>query len=158
MEPAKSQPVADIAEQVGGHDTRLWRFIRHYVDEARLYEDYMGVKAIGIDGTAASPWPPAWRSATVGDVTPGGGAHTVERFAEDSMDRNGGPDRARPVTCDMGPGFAEGIRDHLPAAAKIIDRFHVARHVNAILEGLNGIIQHVKTRARGFRNMDCSSP
>lgn len=28
------------------------------------------------------------------------------------------------------------------------------RYTNAILEGLNGIIQHVKTRARGFRNMD----
>ena len=43
VELAKSQPVADIAEQVGEHDTRLWRFIRHYVDEARLYEDYTGV-------------------------------------------------------------------------------------------------------------------
>ena len=28
------------------------------------------------------------------------------------------------------------------------------RYTNAILEGLNSIIQHVKTRARGFRNMD----
>ena len=27
-------------------------------------------------------------------------------------------------------------------------------YTNAILEGLNSIIQHVKTRARGFRNMD----
>ena len=34
------------------HDTRLWRFIRHYVDEARLYEDYTGVEAIGIDETS----------------------------------------------------------------------------------------------------------
>lgn len=31
------------------------------------------------------------------------------------------------------------------------------RYTNAILEGLNSIIQHVKTRARGFRNMDYSS-
>ena len=30
MEPAKSQPVTDIAEQAGEHDTRPWRFIRHY--------------------------------------------------------------------------------------------------------------------------------
>ena len=29
VELAKSQPVADIAEQVGEHDTCLWRFIRH---------------------------------------------------------------------------------------------------------------------------------
>ena len=48
VELAKSQPVADIAEQVGEHDTRLWRFIRRYVDEARLYEDYTGVEAIGV--------------------------------------------------------------------------------------------------------------
>ena len=30
------------------------------------------------------------------------------------------------------------------------------RCANAILEGLNGIIRHVKTRSRGFRNMDHS--
>ena len=48
----KASRVADIAEQVGEHDTRLWRFIRHYVDEARLYEDYTGVEAIGIDETS----------------------------------------------------------------------------------------------------------
>lgn len=37
--------------QVGEHDTRLWRLVRHYVDEARPYGDYTGVQAIGIDGT-----------------------------------------------------------------------------------------------------------
>ena len=47
VELAKTQPVADVAAQVGEHDTKLWRFIRHYVDEARLYEDYTGVEAIG---------------------------------------------------------------------------------------------------------------
>lgn len=31
------------------------------------------------------------------------------------------------------------------------------RCANAIFEGLNGIIQHVETRSRGFGNMDCSS-
>lgn len=31
VELAKSQPVADVAVQVGEHDTRLWRLIRHYV-------------------------------------------------------------------------------------------------------------------------------
>lgn len=29
-------------------------------------------------------------------------------------------------------------------------------YTNAILEGLNSIIQHAKTRSRGFRNMDHS--
>ena len=52
VELAKSQPVADVAEQVGEHDTRLRRFIRHYVQEARLCEDHTGVEAIGIDETS----------------------------------------------------------------------------------------------------------
>lgn len=58
------------------------------------------------------------------------------------------------MTCDMSLGFAEGVCQWLPNAAKIIDWFHVIKHANVILEGLNSIIQHVKTRARGFRNMD----
>lgn len=58
------------------------------------------------------------------------------------------------MACDMSLGFAEGVRQWLPNAAKIIDKFHMIKHANVILEGLNSIIQHVKTRARGFRNMD----
>ena len=57
------------------------------------------------------------------NVTPGKDAHTVERFAGDFMDHNGDPDRVRLVACDMGLGFAKGIRQWLPNAAKIIDRF-----------------------------------
>ena len=52
VELAKSQPVADVAVQVGEHDTRLWRLIRHYVDEAMPYGDYTGVEAISIDETS----------------------------------------------------------------------------------------------------------
>ena len=52
VELAKSQPVADVAERVGKHDTRPWRLIRHYVDEARLYEDCTGVETIGVDETS----------------------------------------------------------------------------------------------------------
>lgn len=135
VELAKRQPVADIAEQVGGHDTRPWRFIRHYVGEARLYEDYTGVKAIGIDETSRK----GHRYITmVTDLVernviclvPGKDSTTVKRFEDDFMAHNGDPNRVRLVTCDTGPGFAKGIRDHLPNAAKVIDRFHVIKHAN----------------------------
>lgn len=135
VEPAKSQPVADIAEQVGEHDTRPWRFIRHYMDEARLYEDYTGVETIGIDETSHR----GHRYITVvADLTernvicvaPGKDSTTVKRFADDFMAHNGDPDRVRLVTCDMRPGFARGIRGRLPDAAKTIGRFHVVKHAN----------------------------
>ena len=37
---------------VGEHDTRLWRFIHHYVDTARALVDYSEVTAIGMDETS----------------------------------------------------------------------------------------------------------
>lgn len=147
VELAKSQPVADIAEQVGEHDTRPWRFIRHYMDEARLYEDYTGVETIGIDETSHR----GHRYITVvADLTernvicvaPGKDSTTVKRFADDFMAHNGDPNRVRLVTCDMDLGFAKGIRDHLPNAARTIDKFHVIKHANEAVDKVR------KTEAR----------
>lgn len=139
VELAKTQPVADIAEQVGEHDTRLWRFIRHYVDEARRYKDYTGVEAIGIDETSRR----GHRYITVvADlvernvvcVVPGKDSSTVGRFARDFMDHNGDPGRVRLAACDMSLGFAKGIREHLPNAAKAVDKFHVVKHANEAVD------------------------
>ena len=44
VELAETRPVADVAAQVGEHDTRPWRFIRHYVGEARLYEEVLSFR------------------------------------------------------------------------------------------------------------------
>ena len=139
VELAETRPVADVAAQVGEHDTRPWRFIRHYVGEARLYKDCTDVEAIGIDGTGrkshghiAVVADPAGRN--VACVVPGKDSNTVKEFARDFMDRNGDPDRVSPVTCDMSPGFARGIRERLPHAHGIIDRFHVIKHANEAVD------------------------
>ena len=112
-----------------------WRFIRHYVDEARLHEDCTGVETIGIDETGRRGRrcitvvaDPAERNVIC--VVPGKDSTTVKRFSDDFMARNGDPDRVRLVTCDMRPGFARGIRGRLPDAAKTIGRFHVVKHAN----------------------------
>jgi transposase len=139
VELAKSQPVAGMAGQVGEHDTGSWRFIGHDVDQARLYEDHTGVEAIGIDETGRKGHR---YTAVVADlaerdvirVVPGKDANTVKRFALDFMDHNGDPNRVTLVTCDMGPGFAKGIREHLPNAAKVIDKFHVIKHANEAVD------------------------
>ena len=78
-------------------------------------------------------------------------AHAVERFARDFMALDGDPDRVLPVTCDMGPGFARGIRGRLPNAAKTIDGFHVVKHANEAVDkvrkaeaGENGLLKRTK--------------
>jgi transposase len=68
------------------------------------------------------------------DVTPGKDSSTVERFARDFMDHNGVPEYVRSVTCDMSPGFRKGVREHLPNARRIVDRFHVIKHANEAVD------------------------
>ena len=46
--------------------------------------------------------------------------------------------------------FARQIRRHWRGILAYFDH----PYTNAILEGLNSVIQNVKTRARGFKNMD----
>ena len=115
---------------------------------ARLYEDYTGVEAIGIDETSRK----GHRYITVvADlvernvicVVPGKDSTTIKRFARDFMDHNGDPDRVRLVTCDMSLGFAKGIRERLPNAARIIDKFHVIKHANEAVDKVR------KQEARG---------
>ena len=109
------------------------------MDEARLYEDYTGVETIGIDETSRRGHQYITVVADLTErnvicVVPGKDSTTMKRFADDFMAHNGDPNRVRLVTCDMSPGFARGIRDHLPNAAKVIDRFHVIKHANEAVD------------------------
>ena len=40
LEMAKNMPMAKVAEQVDEYDTRVWRFVKYYVEEARKAEDF----------------------------------------------------------------------------------------------------------------------
>ncbi|MBF0551705.1 MAG: transposase [Deltaproteobacteria bacterium] len=50
---AKAMPVNSMAKIVGEHDTRLWRILNHYVEEARKGQDYSDVEQIGVDETSS---------------------------------------------------------------------------------------------------------
>ena len=45
----QQMPVSQVAKQVGEHDTRLWRLVTKYVEQALLLQDFNNVEAIGID-------------------------------------------------------------------------------------------------------------
>jgi Helix-turn-helix domain of transposase family ISL3 len=53
MTMVTAMPVTAVARIVGEHNTRLWRVIHHYVDEARSRTDASGVTRLAIDETAA---------------------------------------------------------------------------------------------------------
>jgi len=49
MAMAKEMPPNAIACIVNVHDTRIWRIIHHYVEQARSKQDYSKVTTIGED-------------------------------------------------------------------------------------------------------------
>ncbi len=109
VELAKHLPVATIAEMVGEHDTRLWRFIKHYVDDARATLDYSDVSNIGIDETSKKGHNYVTVVADLDErkviyATEGKDSTTVNRFVTDFKAHGGQPKAIGVVTCDMSLG------------------------------------------------------
>ncbi len=48
-----AMPVNAVARQLGAHDTRLWRVLHHYVEQARASTDASDATRVAIDETAA---------------------------------------------------------------------------------------------------------
>lgn len=135
VEMAKHLTVDTIAHMVDEHDTRLWRFIKRYTEEARKLEDYSDVTKVGMDETSIKGHNYITVTADLDKrraihVTEGKDAATVNRFVADFKEHGGNPDRIGIVTCDMSLGFKKGIKDNFQNSQTIIDKFHVIKHLN----------------------------
>lgn len=135
VELAKHLPVDVIAKMVGEHDTRLWRFIRHYTDEARKIDDQSKVTKIGMDETSTKGQNYITVVVDLDErrvlfVTEGKDSSTINRFVQDFKEHGGNPERIEIVTCDMALGFRKGINDNFTNSHTIIDKFHVIKHAN----------------------------
>jgi transposase len=133
LQLAKDMPVLAIARLVGERDKRIWRIIRHYVDQARAKEDFSNVSRVSIDETAIARGHKYVTVVVDIDerkvlfVTPGKDAAVVDAFAEDFVSHKGNPERVTTVSCDMSPAFIAGVQKALPSAAITFDKFHVVK-------------------------------
>ena len=133
MTMAPHMSVKAIARLMGVTDTRLWRVIDHYVEQARSGRDDSEVRRVGIDETSRrrghdyiSVFVDLER-AKVLYVTEGKDAATVERFAEDLREHGGATEQVEEVCIDMSPAFIKGVEQSLPAASVTFDKFHVMK-------------------------------
>lgn len=131
-----AMPVAAAARMVREHDTRLWRIIHHYVDEARARADHGGISRVAFDETAArrghdhvSLFVNLDRSQVV-FVADGKDAATVGAFADDLAEHGGDPAEVCEVCIDMSPAFIKGTAEHLPRAEITFDKFHTVKIIN----------------------------
>ncbi len=128
--------VASIARIVGEHDTKIWRLLEHYVDEARKRADFSQVTKVGVDETSRQKGHvyvsvfADMDEARVLFVTTGKDHSTVVRFKEDLLAHGGDPARITDFSLDMSKAFIKGIEDGFPGAHLTFDRFHVIQLVN----------------------------
>ncbi len=137
---AKTMPIANAAERLGEHDTRLWRIVEHYVWRAVEKLDLSRVQRIAADETSArrghdyiSLFVDMARRKVV-YVADGKDAATVKEFA-DFLEAHGGRREAvTDASIDMGAAFEAGIKENLPNAEITFDKFHVIKLANEAVD------------------------
>lgn len=136
MALAREMPVAAVAAMVAEHDTRLWRVVRHYVDQAHGEQDWSGVQAVAIDETATRKGhryatvvvqidPAQEQPARLLFMTPDRKAGSVGQFVEAMPAHGAQPQQVQMAAIDMSAAYQKGVREHLPQARIVFDRFHV---------------------------------
>lgn len=133
MTLAAEMPVRAMAKLVGEHDTRLWRVVHHYVDEAWAGEDWSAIRRVGIDETSfrrgqdyVSVFADLDRRRVVYAIE-GRDAPVVAGFAAELHAHGGDPEQVGEVCQDMSAAYREGVAEHLPEAQITFDRFHLAK-------------------------------
>jgi|SRR5512132_1990081 transposase len=152
-------PVKAVADQVGEHDTRLWRLLHHHVEQARAALDLAEITRVGVDETSAkrgqdyvslfvdlqAPKP------RVVFATEGRDHTTVARFAEDLAAHGGDPAQVRDVSADMSPAFEKGVRASLPKAYMTWDRYHLASHATKAVDEVRRAEATARPELKGTR-------
>ena len=137
-------PVKAVAGLVGEHDTKIWRVVHHYVDEAVEAQDLSEIEELGIDDTSFRKGQsyvsvfcdldPSERRAVF--VADGRGQETVEQFAGFLGAHGGRPERIREVCQDMSGAYLAGVREHLKHAEVTFDRFHVKQKLSEAIDAV----------------------
>jgi len=142
LELAPHMPIAALARLVREHDTRIWRLLEHYVEEARAAADHSEVTSVGIDETSARRGHDyvslfmdlGIEKPRVLFATEGRDGSTLKRFAQDLSNHGGDPDLVTSVCCDMSPAFMHGVEQHLGNAEITFDRYHVVQQLGAAVD------------------------
>ena len=123
------------ARMIEEHDTRLWRVLQHYVQEARSREDLSGLTTLGVDETSRAKghnyitvfMDLDQERRRVVFATEGKDAETIGEFREDLEAHGGQAQQVQEACLDMSRAFISGLTEQFPAAELTFDSFHLAR-------------------------------
>jgi len=140
LQMAKYMAVAQIADMVDEHDSRLWRIIKRHVSEAHAVADYSNMVSVGLDETSSKKGHNYvtlfvdMDESKVTYVTEGKGADTLARFKEELPAHNCNPCQIEQISVDMSPAFRKGCDESFPWASVTYDKFHIIKLMNEAVD------------------------
>lgn len=148
-----------VAQLIGEHDTRIWRVLEHYVEQARAEADHSQVRAIGVDETSRSKGQNyitvfmelGGESNRVLFATEGKDASTVEAFKEDLEAHGGKAEQVEEACLDMSKAFIRGLKDQFPQAEQTFDQYHLVQLLNKAVDEVRRQEQRTHPELKGSR-------
>ena len=152
-------PVRQVARLVGETDTRLWRVLDHYVEQARARQDLSEVTTVGIDETSRRK---GHHYITVFMdldesrrrviyATEGKDASTVKRFRKDLEAHGGRAEQIEEACLDMSSAFIRGLTDEFPQAETTFDNFHLMQLLTGAVDETRRAEQAEHPELKGTR-------
>jgi transposase len=121
-------------------DNKLWRMMNYYTEAARQFEDYSGVKRVGIDETSKTKghdyvtlFVDLEESKTI-FVAEGKGSETLEEFKKDLTEHGGKSENITDASLDMSPAFIKGVEENFLNAEITFDKFHIMKIINKAVD------------------------
>lgn len=147
-------------------DTRLWRVLKFYVDQARTKVDMSKVSIVAVDETSsrkghtyvslfANPVP---TERNVLFVTAGKDHTTFERFLKDLEAHGGKAGNVTDVVADMSAAFAAGAAKCFPKAELTHDKFHVMKLVTDAVDNTRRLEVASRPELKGTRYIFLKNP
>jgi transposase len=140
LQLAQCMAVLQIADLVDEHDTRIWRIVQRYVNQAQAAANYSDVRHVGVDETATKHGHNYvtlfvdMEQPKVIHATEGKDAATIKNFKDSLPNHHAQPSQITDICADMSPAFRKGIQDNFPCARLTFDKFHVLKLVNEAVD------------------------
>jgi len=124
-------PVDAMADLLDEHDTRLWRMLMHYVEQAHAKSDWSAVGRIAVDETSARRGHRYVttvldaENSTLLLMVEGRSAEALGAFAKALREHGGDPSQIEAIAMDMSPAYVKGATQYFPHARIVFDKFHL---------------------------------
>ena len=136
----REMPVSKAAEIIQETDQRMWRMLFAHVEAAYAQLDLSELVWLGADEMSSRKghnYLTVFADLLAGRVifaTEGKDASTFEAFVKALGEHNGHPKAITQAAIDMSPAYRKGVRENLPNAQLVFDKYHVVALVNGAVD------------------------